>query len=89
MKRAHVIISGDVQGVGYRLWCKAIAQRLGLIGWVRNREDGTVEAVFEGDEKDVKEMIDFCRKGPEICWVSDVKVIWKNVKGEEGFEIKH
>ena len=62
--RRRVMIRGRVQGVGYRAWVDHEARRLGLRGWVRNRRDGSVEAVFEGDEKIVADMIASCRKGP-------------------------
>ena len=52
MKRIHLIISGDVQGVGYRAWTKRQAKDLGIVGWVKNREDKAVELVGEGEEQD-------------------------------------
>ncbi len=60
----HVIIRGRVQGVGYRAWTEISAIERGLEGWVRNRRDGSVEAVFGGTEHDVAEMIARCRRGP-------------------------
>ena len=60
----HVTISGRVQGVGYRAWVEERATRLDLQGWVRNRRDGSVEAVFAGPESVVREMIEACRRGP-------------------------
>ena len=60
----RVVIHGRVQGVGYRAWVDHEARRLGLQGWVRNRRDGSVEAVFAGDEDVVAAMIASCRKGP-------------------------
>lgn len=70
----RVMIRGRVQGVGYRAWVDHEARQLGLQGWVRNRRDGSVEAVFEGDEKTVTDMIAFCRKGPPSSRVDDVGV---------------
>jgi acylphosphatase len=60
----RVTIRGRVQGVGYRAWVDHEARRRGLQGWVRNRRDGSVEAVFEGDEGIVTDMVASCRKGP-------------------------
>lgn len=60
----HVIIRGRVQGVGYRAWMEVVALERGLEGWVRNRRDGSVEAVFGGAENDLTAMIADCRRGP-------------------------
>lgn len=68
----HLIISGRVQGVGYRKWTAAQANARGLSGWVRNRADGTVEAVLCGDEAAVQAMIVACRKGPMLARVDDI-----------------
>jgi acylphosphatase len=68
----HVVIRGRVQGVGYRAFVEAAARRRGLAGWVRNRRDGTVEAVFAGDPEVVLTMIDACRRGPPGARVSDI-----------------
>lgn len=57
-------VHGRVQGIGYRHWAVATATRLGLAGWVRNRADGTVEAMVEGDTAAVEEMLRACRRGP-------------------------
>jgi acylphosphatase len=68
----HIMIRGRVQGVGYRAWVDHEARRLGLQGWVRNRREGSVEAVFGGDENTVAEMIASCRKGPPSSRVDGV-----------------
>jgi acylphosphatase len=60
----HVIVRGRVQGVGYRAFVEREALRRGIEGWVRNRRDGTVEAVFKGDDAVVRDMIEVCRRGP-------------------------
>ena len=70
----HVIARGRVQGVGYRAWASARAERLGLAGWVRNRVDGTVEAVAEGEEAVVESFVAWCRRGPERARVDNVEV---------------
>ena len=61
---AHVLIHGRVQGVGFRAWVWRTASELGLTGWVRNRRDGTVEALFEGASADVEDMLARCAEGP-------------------------
>ena len=68
----RVTIRGRVQGVGYRAWVDRQARRLGLQGWVRNRRDGSVEAVFEGAEEVVTNMIASCRRGPPSSRVDEV-----------------
>ena len=62
----HVMIRGRVQGVGYRAWTEYNAEGRGLHGWVRNRRDGSVEAMFAGSESDVRAMIDDCRKARRV-----------------------
>lgn len=81
-KRAHAVITGRVQGVGYRWTTYRRAKSLGLTGWVRNRPDGSVEAVFEGAEADVRSMIDWCREGPSSAIVEDVDVEWLDARGD-------
>jgi acylphosphatase len=68
----HVVISGRVQGVGYRAWTGDQAILLGLHGWVRNRRDGSVEAVFAGTDDMVAEMIALCHRGPSPAHVDRV-----------------
>jgi acylphosphatase len=86
--RAHLIISGFVQGVFFRAHTQDKALELGLEGWVRNRYDGTVEAVFEGEKDKVEEMIGWCQRGPSGARVSGVSVDWEDYKGEfRGFDI--
>ncbi|MEA2944310.1 MAG: acylphosphatase [Bradyrhizobium sp.] len=68
----HVLIRGTVQGVGFRYWTRRTATARGLQGWVRNRRDGSVEAVFAGAEQAVADMIRLCRRGPEAAWVDSV-----------------
>lgn len=80
--RAHLFISGRVQGVFFRDSTRREALKRGITGWVRNLPDGRVEAVFEGDKEMVEDMIQWCHKGPEIAKVIFVKVIWENYMGE-------
>jgi acylphosphatase len=68
----HVLIRGTVQGVGFRYWTRRTATARGLEGWVRNRRDGRVEAVFAGPEQAVAEMIALCRRGPASARVDAV-----------------
>lgn len=68
----HVAIRGRVQGVGYRAFVDHTARQRGLEGWVRNRRDGSVEAVFAGAADEVTQMIADCRRGPRLAHVSDV-----------------
>ena len=84
-----VLISGNVQGVWFRASTKQKAEQLGLKGWVRNTEDGGVEAVFQGDEKQVSEMINWCHHGPPLAKVEKVNVTKKQyVEIFEDFSIK-
>lgn len=87
--RAHLIISGRVQGVFYRKWTKDIAIKLDLSGWVRNLSDGKVEAVFEGEKDKVDKMIKRCKKGPKIADVIDVEIKWEKYSGDSSnFKVK-
>ena len=72
MSARRLIISGRVQGVGYRDWMQTLAERLSVFGWVRNRRDGTVEAVVDGDEAAVAELLRACRRGPRLAEVSEI-----------------
>jgi len=80
--RAHVVVSGDVQGVFFRQETKREAEAHRVHGWVRNRGDGAVEAVFEGEEQDVKALIAFCKRGPLRAKVATVDGKWENFTGE-------
>ena len=73
----HVLIFGRVQGVWFRASTKQKADQLGLTGWVRNTDDGNVEAVFEGVEEIVNEMLEWCHKGPPLSKVEKVEIINK------------
>lgn len=90
MVRAHVVIGGKVQGVFFRAYLREWAKELGIKGWARNLPDGRVEAVFEGEEGGVKEIIQRCQRGPPLAIVEEVKVTWEKYKGEfKEFEIKY
>lgn len=79
---------GDVQGVGFRWWCSREASRLGLTGWVRNREDGGVEAFVEGDDTAVEAMVDELRHGPRHAVVREVEVSTANPAGASRFVVE-
>lgn len=85
-KSVRVTISGRVQGVWYRGWTVADANRRGLDGWVRNRRDGTVEAVFAGDAAAVEAMLTACRQGPPAAQVTGVEATDTPDPGPIGFE---
>jgi acylphosphatase len=86
----HVLVSGQVQGVWFRASTKQKAEELGLAGWVRNTSDGSVEAVFEGEEKIVKEMIEWCYRGPPLAKVENVKVKKQGpTNGFDGFSVRY
>ncbi len=90
MKRAHIFVSGRVQGVFYRATTQEVARRLRLRGWVRNLPDGRVEIVAEGPEDALKALIDWCWEGPPLARVEDVKVIWEEPTGEfEDFVVRY
>ena len=87
-ERAHVYVSGQVQGVNFRGATQEEAERLGLNGWVRNLQDGRVEAVFEGDSDTVRQMIEWCKSGPSSADVEDVSVEQETPEGLSGFEVR-
>lgn len=80
--RAHVWVSGRVQGVFFRSETQEEARKRGVKGWVRNLPDGRVEAVFEGEENAVNELIEFCKRGPPGAVVTSIKVVMENYTGE-------
>ncbi len=80
--RARVIIEGMVQGVFFRHHTKGTARRLGVKGWVKNRRDGSVEAVFEGDKDKVDQVIQWCHRGPSEARVTRVNLFWEDFQGE-------
>ena len=82
MKRIHVYISGRVQGVFFRYTAKELADQLGVTGWIKNLPDGRVEAVVEGEEEKVDEMLEFFHKGPPLARVDKVEVKNEEYKGE-------
>lgn len=88
--RAHLMISGRVQGVFYRMETKSAADHIGVFGWVRNIPDGRVEALVEGEKQQVETLIQWCRKGPTAARVHDVEVSWEPYRGEfTSFEVTY
>jgi len=86
--RAHVFVSGRVQGVFYRANTRENARDRGVDGWVKNLEDGRVEAVFEGPENAVEEMVEWCHTGSPAADVEDVEVEYGDPQGEGAFSIR-
>jgi acylphosphatase len=86
-RTVRVRIAGRVQGVGFRYWTEAMASRLGLSGWVRNRRDGSVEAVFSGPSDAVAEMLEFCRQGPPSARVDRIDLTEEDDPPPAGFDV--
>ncbi|MBI4618304.1 MAG: acylphosphatase [Planctomycetes bacterium] len=88
--RAHIVVSGRVQGVFYRYSAVEEATRLGLSGWVKNLRDGRVEAVAEGERDAVERFVEWCRRGPPSAHVEKLDVDWEAPTGEfRGFETRY
>jgi acylphosphatase len=87
-KTVRLRVTGRVQGVGYRLWVMRTAAHLGLRGWVRNRTDGSVEALVTGAADDVAAMIEACREGPPGARVADVAAAPDEEDRSVGFEAR-
>jgi acylphosphatase len=87
--RAHVFISGRVQGVFFRSEMRYEAKEHGVKGWGRNLPDDRVEAVFEGEEEDVKRLVEFCERGTPAARVANAEVTWEHYSGKfRDFEIR-
>jgi acylphosphatase len=86
--RAHVFVSGTVQGVFYRATTREEARKRGVDGWVKNLADGRVEAVFEGPEDAVAEMVEWCHEGSDRARVDHVEVSYDEPEGFDSFEIR-
>lgn len=88
--RAHVYVSGRVQGVFYRDYAQRQARAHGVTGWVRNLRDGRVEAVFEGEEEAVRKMVAWCHRGSPNAYVTDVQVEYEPYRGEfKNFRVRY
>jgi len=86
--RRRIVVEGQVQGVFYRSTCRREAQARGVAGWVRNRPDGTVEAVLEGEPDAVEAVIAWARQGPPAASVSRVEVTEEDPEGERSFQVR-
>jgi acylphosphatase len=82
------VVSGRVQGVFFRDTARRRADAAGVSGWISNRSDGAVEAVFEGESERVEEMVEFCRHGPSRAEVAEVEVIEEEPEGLSGFDVR-
>jgi acylphosphatase len=81
----RLVISGHVQGTGFRDWMVAQAEALGVSGWVRNRRDGSVEALIDGDEAAVEELLRACRLGPRLARVARIEEDLADPPDQPGF----
>jgi acylphosphatase len=88
LTRVRVRIRGRVQGVFFRAEARARAESLGVAGWIRNAGDGSVEAVFEGNDGQVESMVEWCRRGPAGARVEEVEVGREEPAGEIGFQVR-
>ena len=86
--RRRVVVHGRVQGVFFRDSCERLARSNGVSGWVRNRNDGAVEAVFEGESDSVDRMVTWSRQGPRRAYVERVEVVDEDPVGESGFRVR-
>ena len=86
--RMHVWARGRVQGVFFRAEARARAESLGVAGWIRNADDGSVEAVFEGEDQQVESLLDWCRRGPAGALVEEVQAVREAPAGEAGFQVR-
>jgi acylphosphatase len=90
MKRVHLIVVGQVQGVFFRASASQVARSLQLSGFVRNLSNGNVEIAGEGEEEALKRLIDWCRKGPPGAYVERLNVAWKEASNQfTGFEVRY
>ena len=83
----HMYVHGHVQGVFYRANTQKVADRLGLTGWVKNCDDGSVEIHAEGDRDPLEELIEWCRHGPALAKVSKIDLNWLGSQGLHSFDI--
>jgi acylphosphatase len=87
VKRVRVVVSGRVQGVFYRATCARLAREAGLVGFVRNVADGSVEAAFEGPDDAVDRLVAWCRAGPDLARVERVETVAEEPAGDVGFRV--
>ena len=87
--RKRVVVRGRVQGVFFRDTARRMANSRGVAGWVRNRDDGAVEAVFEGESGAVEELVRFAREGPRAAEIEQVEIADEAPEGLSGFSVAH
>ncbi|MBI4080240.1 MAG: acylphosphatase [Candidatus Levybacteria bacterium] len=88
MVQAHVFITGQVQGVGFRQFVKSEARKYSICGWVQNLPDGRVEAMLQGKKDAIEQILMVCQKGPFLAEVENVEVAWeKDLEAVDNFEI--
>jgi acylphosphatase len=87
IEAAHLLVSGDVQGVGYRAWTERVAEQLRIKGWVRNLADGRVEILAEGERAALDALIARCKVGPRAASVEDVEVRPHAPSGAQSFTV--
>jgi acylphosphatase len=87
MIRRRLLISGRVQGIGFRYSCRRVAESAGVSGWCRNLPDGRVEAALEGEAEAVERVLAWCRRGPSHAFVTAVDVVSETPEGETGFRL--
>ena len=87
-RSVSLIVTGKVQGVGYRIWAERAATALGIRGWVRNRSDGSVELVATGTESAVGALIEACRDGPRGATVTDIAITDVADDSSQGFSTR-
>lgn len=88
VRTAEVRIEGRVQGVWFRDWTRRNAEELGLLGWVRNRRDGSVEALFSGPKDVVAEMLERCQTGPKLASVQNVTIVHEGGDVPDSFQVR-
>ncbi len=89
LKQAHLFIKGDVIGVGFRAWTKIQAKVIGVTGWVKNNNENFVEALIQGEEEKVKQIIELLKQGSPVSHVEDVEIFWQEPNEVfDSFEIK-
>jgi len=87
--RAHLFISGMVQGVFFRVEVRKEAKMRSIFGWIRNVSDGRVESIFEGEKENVGKLITYCKRGPQGAKVTNIDVTWEEYIGKfKSFEIR-
>lgn len=88
MQRVHIIIEGSVTGVGFRFFVQGNANLLNIKGWVKNLSENKIEAVFEGQEQDIKKILEICKEGPSLSYVKNIKIKEEEFQNLSKFEVK-